>query len=252
MDVDSIKPGLDFATAIDDQIANCDVMLVVVGKDWLSGKDVSGANRLANPNDMVRLEIQSAFKRGKRVIPVVVDGATMPRADDLPQELQPLAMKQAWPISHAHFSIEIQGLLKELGFGRSISNAPEHIENVNNAKGFIYSLAALASIGCAFYGTSYLPLHVAVAVIYIIFFVFLFGTFYGARLLSKSQLVGAFTGLWLSFLPAAFFFVAYLMKSYAGPGMDASIALAVPWIILFASIPLFGIGWSVLTVIRGR
>jgi hypothetical protein len=66
------------------------VLLAVIGKDWLSSKDEQGNRRLENPEDFVRTEIGAAFKYGKRVIPVLVGGASMPKATDLPPDLHSL------------------------------------------------------------------------------------------------------------------------------------------------------------------
>jgi hypothetical protein len=91
-------PGQDFARDIDQMVAACDVFLAVIGKHWLSTVDAQGRRRLDDPNDWVRLEIATAFRRGLRVITVLVDGTTMPRPENLPQplilSLRPLFLSQ--------------------------------------------------------------------------------------------------------------------------------------------------------------
>lgn len=114
MDVDSIAPGLDFVKELDDQVAQCDVVLAVIGRAWLQSADDSGQRRLDNPADFVRIEIESALKRDKRVIPVLVNEAQMPSADDLPETLKPLARRHAVRLSHDSFRPDSERLVKAL------------------------------------------------------------------------------------------------------------------------------------------
>jgi hypothetical protein len=83
LDVDSIKPGLNFVKVLDEQVSQCDVLLAVIGRDWLSARDATGGRRLDNQDDFVRLEIEAALLRDKLVVPVLVGGAAMPQADEL-------------------------------------------------------------------------------------------------------------------------------------------------------------------------
>src|SRR5262245_57803439 len=79
MDVDNIPFGIDFEEHLNSQVATCDVMLVVIGPNWLNAKDDTGQPRLQHPDDFVAIEIAAALKRNTRVIPVLVDGARMPK-----------------------------------------------------------------------------------------------------------------------------------------------------------------------------
>lgn len=103
MDVTGIEPGVDFVTAIDSAVGSCAVLLVVIGPGWASVTDSSGRRRLDDPHDFVRLETGAALRRGIRVIPVLVDHAAMPSAEVLPEDLKPLARRQALEISHAQW-----------------------------------------------------------------------------------------------------------------------------------------------------
>jgi tetratricopeptide (TPR) repeat protein len=114
MDVDNIAPGLDFVRELDERVGECDVMLAVIGKNWIDARDATGARRLDDPNDFVRIEIASALSQGKRVIPVLVGEAQMPRLDELPDTLKPLARRNAVRLTHERFSADIQGLVKAL------------------------------------------------------------------------------------------------------------------------------------------
>jgi len=81
MDVDAIGLGDDFVEVNETTVAKCDVLIAVIGKNWVTSKDDHGDRRLDNPEDFVRMEIGVALKRKIRVIPVLVDGALMPRVD---------------------------------------------------------------------------------------------------------------------------------------------------------------------------
>lgn len=115
-DIDSIQPGDDFADAIADAVASCQVLLALISHGWLKVKDMEGRRRLDNPRDFVRLEIEAALRRNIRVIPVLIDGATMPRADQLPASLAPLAGRQAHDLSsnRDRFESDVARLLKAL------------------------------------------------------------------------------------------------------------------------------------------
>jgi len=96
-DKDSTSAGADFVHVIQRTIAMCDVLLVVIGPRWLQTRD--GVSRLDDPRDWVRIEILSALERNILVIPILVDGATMPSEADLPEKLRPLARRQAAPLT---------------------------------------------------------------------------------------------------------------------------------------------------------
>ena len=70
MDVDAIKPGVNFVETVQQAIRVCDGLVAVIGIDWLQVSDVTGARRLDEPSDIVRREIATARKRGIPVIPV--------------------------------------------------------------------------------------------------------------------------------------------------------------------------------------
>ncbi len=111
MDVDTVAPGADFVSVLEDWVMKCDVLLAVIGKTWLDLKDTNGGRRLDNPNDFVRIEIASALQQGKRVIPVLVNGADMPAADKLPEPLKTLARRNAVRLTHERFKADVHGLV---------------------------------------------------------------------------------------------------------------------------------------------
>lgn len=93
-DVDSIPPGVDFPSFIEQTLARSDVTLVVIGPRWLGASELAGS-RLADPMDFVRMEIETALRLGMAVLPVLVDGAAMPPAETLPESLSQLTRLNA-------------------------------------------------------------------------------------------------------------------------------------------------------------
>ena len=83
MDVEGIEPGVDFVDAIGRAVGSCEVLIVIIGREWLSAGH-EGKRRIDDPSDFVRIETAAALVRGIRVVPVLVEGAAMPRADELP------------------------------------------------------------------------------------------------------------------------------------------------------------------------
>lgn len=99
-DVDSIPLGVDFHAYIDGVLRHCSAVLVIIGPQWLSIADSAGHHRLDNPQDVVRQEVESALRLGLPVVPVLVQGASMPPRDALPQSLQTLASRNGMPIRY--------------------------------------------------------------------------------------------------------------------------------------------------------
>lgn len=98
MDVDDIPLGVDFSRYIDEKVGNCEVLLAVVGRDWLSVSDETGTRRLDLPNDYVRIEIESALKRKIPVVPLLVRRASMPGAEDLPESIREFSKRNGMPV----------------------------------------------------------------------------------------------------------------------------------------------------------
>jgi hypothetical protein len=115
MDVDNIPAGRDFEDYLNSQVAACDAMLAVIGPNWLTAKDENGQRRLDNPEDFVVIEIAAALARNIPVVPVLVDGARMPKAGELPDSLRPLVRRQAVEMRHAHFGKDAEALIARMG-----------------------------------------------------------------------------------------------------------------------------------------
>jgi uncharacterized membrane protein YhaH (DUF805 family) len=110
IDVDAIEPGVDFVASLDRQVSSCAAFIAVIGPGWLTALSADGHRRLDDPSDYVRVEIESALKRDIRVIPVLVDGASMPRASDLPPSLEALSRRNAFEIAHHRFAADCDDL----------------------------------------------------------------------------------------------------------------------------------------------
>ncbi len=99
MDVDTLEPGVDFVQRIEESVGSADVLIAVIGRGWASAVDESGHRKLDNPHDFVRIEVGGALRRNIRVIPVLVAGARMPTAEELPDDLDALTRRNGLEIS---------------------------------------------------------------------------------------------------------------------------------------------------------
>ena len=111
---DLISPGEDFTAAIDRALADSDAALVVIGPGWLSAVTPQGTRRLFEPDDYVRLELATVLKRDIRVIPVLVGGAQLPEAAELPDDLHGLAQRQALELHDETWRHDVDGLIRSL------------------------------------------------------------------------------------------------------------------------------------------
>jgi DNA polymerase len=114
MDVDAIRPGEDFTQVLQKAVAQCDVLLAVIGPQWAAASTGEGQKRLFQWDDFVRIEIASALQRDILVIPVLVQGASMPNPAELPDDLQALALRQALHLGHRTFSADVQKLARAI------------------------------------------------------------------------------------------------------------------------------------------
>jgi hypothetical protein len=114
IDVDAIKPGLDFVKQLDSQVSQCDVMLALIGPQWLGLEDERGRSKLHGDKDYVRIEIASALRRDIPVIPVLIHGATMPAEDELPEDIKSLARRQALELRHTRFASDAEAIAASL------------------------------------------------------------------------------------------------------------------------------------------
>lgn len=115
LDVASIDPGADFVDAIHLALDSCGVFLVVIGPRWLMVINQAGMRRLDDPRDFTHQELAAALKRPDlRVIPVLVDGATMPTEEELPEDLRPLARHNAVALGNHRWNHDAERLVAAL------------------------------------------------------------------------------------------------------------------------------------------
>jgi predicted ATPase len=117
VDVEAIRPGEDFAEAIKQTLSDVGAVVVVMGPGWVDSSSDDGGRRLDDPLDVVRQEVAMALDRGVRVVPVLVDGARMPDARLLPEDIQALADRNAMSISSDRFDHDIERLLEAVDHG---------------------------------------------------------------------------------------------------------------------------------------
>ena len=110
LDIDTIEPGSDFVRALRGSLQETAVMLVVIGPRWTALRAADGSRRLDDPGDFVRMEVEAALGRDIPVVPVLVQGAPMPQAKDLPASLAALATRQALALDHAEFHDDAERL----------------------------------------------------------------------------------------------------------------------------------------------
>jgi hypothetical protein len=115
MDVDAIEPGLDFSEVVASKVGMTDVLIALIGRDWLVVSDATGRRRLERPDDFVRMELRAGLEReGTRVIPVLVQGAEMPSVDDLPEDLAKLAFRNAVELRDTSWASDVARLQRAL------------------------------------------------------------------------------------------------------------------------------------------
>jgi CRP-like cAMP-binding protein len=110
IDVDDISPGAVVNTQLNQQLSNCDILLAVIGPEWL---DILN-RRIDAPHDPVRDEVSKALVRPTFVIPIVLDGAKMPRSEDLPEDLQKLPDRNILNLSAS--DADLDRLVKAIRF----------------------------------------------------------------------------------------------------------------------------------------
>jgi hypothetical protein len=150
MDVDAIPLGVNFVKELENRLAFCDALVAVIGPDWLNVRDKEGRRRLDNPNDFVRVEIASALQRGILVIPIFLEGATVPSADQLPTDLQELPLRNGINVRHSSFHSDMDRLVRGLRgkwhppdwrvvFASSAIPSQNHVESTDKQEALLKS-----------------------------------------------------------------------------------------------------------------
>ena len=160
MDVTDIEPGMDFTEVLDKAIGSCDVLLAVIGREWLTATDIAGSRRLDDQHDFVRLEMTTALRRKIRVIPVLVQNAVLPSASVLPPEIAALATRQSIELRDTRWDADVMDLIKALeklvtsasgqpGGRRSVASLSSVRPSVNRAAIAVLVLGSLIAVGYA-------------------------------------------------------------------------------------------------------
>jgi hypothetical protein len=143
LDVSGIDSGRKFADVIQGAIHSCDVLLAVIGPEWLTCA-ASGRRRIDDPGDLVRTEIVTALDAAIRVIPVLVGGAAPPAVSALPPALQPLAALDAHDMTDERWTYDTDRLIEAMEKLAGTRRRPGGMSQPAVAAGAIVLLAILA------------------------------------------------------------------------------------------------------------
>jgi len=124
LDIDAIDPGTDFDRVLTSSLQDTAAMLVVIGPRWTALAKTDGSRRLDDPNDYVRREVEAALRRDIPVVPVLIQGAALPKKDDLPESLAPLVKRQAVTLDHAEFRDDADHLCDRLAKVIGVEDSP--------------------------------------------------------------------------------------------------------------------------------
>jgi len=114
MDVTGINLGEDFVVEIERHVGNCEVFIELIGEEWATSTDHDGKRRLDDPDDFVRMEVAAALRREVTIIPILLNGATMPHASTLPPDIAPLVRRQGLAITDTDFDHDVKRLITRL------------------------------------------------------------------------------------------------------------------------------------------
>lgn len=147
-DVEAIPLGHDFRIVISQAVGQCKVLIAIIGNDWLNAADATGKRRIDDPNDYVRFEIATALERGIPVIPVLVEGASIPAETELPPALHQLAFRNAVPVRvDPDFHHDINRLLTELNRQvGGLSGVTAHIRRILSGKKRTWAAVTIVAI----------------------------------------------------------------------------------------------------------
>ena len=153
MDIDNVPPGIDFRLDVHAALDQADVLIVVIGQKWL-GVRRDGHDRIADDHDFVRIEVEAALKRGIPVVPVLVNGASMPDPSSLPENIRPLAFRNAMYVDagidfHQHMTRLERSLDRLPGAGRPIAAFLQGLDRTRLTLGILLPIVAVAAVWSA-------------------------------------------------------------------------------------------------------
>lgn len=115
LDIHGIAPSRAWDQSIEGALQRCKAGVVVIGRNWLAPGPDGRATRLNDEDDIVRKEIAELLRARKAVFPVLVEGAKLPEASELPESLQPLLHFQATTIDNGGWGVTMHLLISEIG-----------------------------------------------------------------------------------------------------------------------------------------
>ena len=110
LDMEDIAAGSDFPIIINEAVRNCELLLALIGPNWIELRDENGQRRIENLTDFVRLEISAALERKIPIIPVLLENAKMPKADELSNELKQLSTLEGITLTYDGWDDDIARL----------------------------------------------------------------------------------------------------------------------------------------------
>ena len=147
-DVDTLRPGQDFVQAIESRLSDCAVMLAVIGREWASARDMAGNRRLDEPFDFVRLEIAAALaKSNVLVVPVLVEGASMPAPAELPENIRSLSRRHAVSVRDETWDTDVDRLVNVIESAISMRDPSRADAPISGARLWVAAALAVIIIG---------------------------------------------------------------------------------------------------------
>jgi hypothetical protein len=114
LDIDNIDLGLNFQSTINSALQSTSIVIVVIGRQWLSATDSKGRIRISQESDYVRQEIAASIRLKKAIIPILLDGQEMPLSEDLPEAIRLLSAMNGAAISYRNFDSDLDSLITRL------------------------------------------------------------------------------------------------------------------------------------------
>jgi hypothetical protein len=147
-DVDTLRPGQDFVQAIESRLSDCAVMLSVIGREWATARDLTGNRRLDEPYDFVRLEIAAALARPNvLVVPVLVEGAVMPAASELPENIRALTRRHAVSVRDETWDADVDRLVNVIESAISMRDPSRADAPISAARLWVAAALAVVIVG---------------------------------------------------------------------------------------------------------
>lgn len=137
-DADDISPGVHFDHRLKHALGICHVTLVIIGSTWLTATAEDGSRRLDDPNDYVRMEVETSLKRGVSIIPILLDGTGMPKPSELPATMRELAFHNATSVEQDHLFEQHTERLLEAIWERTLSHRKIFIKSREYPHRFTY------------------------------------------------------------------------------------------------------------------